>query len=87
MQGIYVQSEVGGNYHRPKSKKQIKELIAAGELHRVYAEATSMFGNEYNGGLDQAPAGTITFVGPDPYYKRNFYGNITVRPDGSVIVK
>jgi hypothetical protein len=35
-----------------------------------------MFGNEYDGPVTEAPDGTYTFVGPDPYNKRTFYGNI-----------
>jgi len=78
-QGIWV------NGRRPKSKKEIKEAVAAGM--RVSAEATSMFGNEYDGPLTEMPEGsTITFVGPDPYTKRNFYGNIT-RKGGKITVK
>jgi hypothetical protein len=79
MQGIFV------GYDRPKSKKEIREAVAA-DPSRVRLEATSMFGNEYNGSLSDAPNGTYTFVGPDPYTKRMFYGNITVR-DGKVTVK
>lgn len=79
MQGVFI------NYRRPKSKKAVKEAIAAGEL--VTVEATSMFGNEYDGPVAEAPPGTITFVGPDPYRDRRFYGTITVSADGTVKVK
>lgn len=86
MQGIYVQSDPSGSYHRPKSKKQIRELIVAGDLHRVYVESTSLFGNEYDGDLNQAPSGTqISFVGPDPFTKRVYYGTITVTADGAKV--
>jgi len=70
MQGIYV------DMSRPKSKKQVKEAVAADPL-TVYLEATSVFGNEYNGSIADAPDGSYTFVGPDPYEKRSFYGTIT----------
>lgn len=80
-QGIYI------NAHRPKSKKAIKEAIAAGTV--VYAEGTgnSFFpGSEYDGPVDCAPVGTvITFVGPDPYRDRRFYGTIKVTPKGIVV--
>lgn len=47
------------------------------DLARITIEATSMFGNEYGGSLADMPETTkVTFVGPDPYTKRNFYGNI-----------
>ena len=70
MQGIYV------NYKRPSSKKAVKEAIAANPSN-VSAEATNLFGNEFSGPISEMPDGTtITFVGPDPYTKRNFYGTI-----------
>jgi hypothetical protein len=78
MQGLWI------NGTRPKSKKAIKEALTAGD--EVALEATSMFGNEYNGLAAEAPDGTYTFVGPDPYTKRNFYGTLTVR-SGKVTVK
>lgn len=78
-QGLYV------NGQRPKSKKAVKEAIAAED--RVALEATSLFGNEYDGSVYLAPVGTYSFVGPDPYNKRNFYGTITVGQDGKVTVK
>ena len=79
MQGIFIQNQ------RPKSKKQIKETVAQ-EPSTVKLEATSVFGNEYDGPVSDAPSGKYTFVGPDPYTKRNFYGTITVKPGGTIIV-
>lgn len=80
MQGIFMQG-----YGRPKSKKQIKEAVAAGDT--VYVEATSLFGNEYDGSVYEMPEGTtIYFVGPDPEHKRSFYGQITRKGD-KVVVK
>lgn len=79
MQGIVVQGR------RPKSKKEVKELVASNP-ERVRLEATSIFGNEYDGPVSEAAEGTYTFVGPDPYTKRNFYGSIVVK-DGKVVVK
>ena len=78
MQGIYV------NGFRPKSKKAVREAIAAGAI--VELEATSFFGNEYGGAVEDAPDGEYYFVGPDPHTKRNFYGTITVR-NGAATVK
>lgn len=71
MQGIYV------GYNRPASKKAVKEAIAA-DPTKVRLEATSMFGNEYDGPVSEAPQGTYTFVGPDPSTSRKFYGTIKV---------
>lgn len=80
MQGVFL------NGARPKSKKQVREAVAAGQ--RVRIEATSWFGDEYDGPLD-GYEGTkpIYFVGPDPYTKRSFYGQITRGKDGAWVVK
>ena len=78
MQGIWI------NGTRPKSKKAIKEALISGD--EVSLEATSMFGNEYDGLIADAPEGNYTFVGPDPHKTRNFYGTLTVR-SGKVTVK
>ncbi len=74
MQGIFV------SYTRPKSKKAVREAIAA-DPSRVTIEATSMFGNEYDGPVADAPNGRYTFVGPDPYTSRKFYGTIVKTGD------
>ena len=69
MQGIFV------NGRRPKSKKEIRERIAE-DPTAVRLEATSLFGNEYDGPVKGAPDGRYTFVGPDPHTARKFYGTI-----------
>lgn len=79
MYGIFL------NMDRPRSKKAIKEAVSSGHP-AVNLEATSMFGNEYDGPLRTAPDGTYTFVGPDPYTSRKFYGTIT-KSNGKVTVK
>lgn len=75
MQGLFLDGK------RPLSKKAIKEAVA-NDPSRVSLEATSFFGNEYDGPVSGAPQGTYTFVGPNPYTSRKFYGNIIV--SGSV---
>ncbi len=53
--GIYI------NGRRPKSKKAVKDAIAAGE--RVTLESTSMFpGREHNGLVTEAADGRYDFV-------------------------
>lgn len=75
MQGLFVDG------HRPKSKKQVKETVAA-DPTRVRLEATSLFDNEYDGVVTQMPEGKgVPFVGPDPYHRRDFYGTIERRGD------
>ena len=71
MQGIFINGE------RPRSKKAVKEAVAAAE--RVSLEATSLFGDEYGGPVTDAPDGAYFFVGPDPYRSRRFYGSIIKR--------
>lgn len=80
MQGIYV------DRRRPKSKKEIKDAIAVNP-ERVQIEATSIFGNEYDGLVSDAPAGRYDFVGPDPYTSRKFYGSIVRTADGRISVR
>lgn len=79
MQGIYVNSS------RPKSKKAVKEAVAA-DASCVNLEATSLHGNEYAGPVSSAPPGRYSFVGPDPYTSRKFYGTLTVSTDGKIKV-
>jgi hypothetical protein len=81
MQGLFIDGR------RPVSKRAVKLALAdPATAHRVTVEATSIFGNEYEGHVDTMPDGVVHFVGPDPYTKRNFYGTITKR-DGKVTVK
>lgn len=80
---------------RPKSKKEVREVVATGDLSRIELENTSAFSNDYDCSLadfiarDTVPQVTtrIDFVGPDPYTKRTFFGNIFVNPTGKVTVK
>ena len=77
--GIYVKGL------RPASKKAIKEAIAA-DLASVEIESTSFFGG-YSGPVTELPIGqSVTFVGPDPYTSRKFYGTL-VRTAQGVRVK
>ncbi len=85
-QGLFI------NGRRPKSKKEVKELVASyydppgdpgspaaypNPLNQLCIEATSMFGKEYDGPLSENLLNNpITFVGPDPYNSRKFYGRI-----------
>jgi hypothetical protein len=82
MQGIFVKGS------RPTSKKQVKEALAA-DPSSVRIEATSAFGNEYDGLASELPATAklpIMFVGPDPYTRRNFYGQIKRNRAGDLVV-
>lgn len=81
MQGVYVNGE------RPKTKRAMREAIADAP-HTVRIEATSWFGDEYDGSIVNMPCGTtVYFVGPDPHTKRSWYGSIVRNNDGKVVVK
>lgn len=75
MDGLYVDSR------RPKSKKAVKEAVNDNPA-RVSIESTSMFGG-FDGPITEAPVGSYSFVGPDPYSDRKFYGTI-VKTHGTV---
>jgi hypothetical protein len=70
-----------GVFPRFKSKKAFRE-----EADQASFEATSMFGNEYDGPIIEAPNGTYYVVGPCPHMNRKWYASVTVR-DGKVTVK
>lgn len=79
MQGLFVAGT------RPASKAAVKRQLAE-DATAVYLEATSMFGNEYDGRVTDAPDGEYYVVGPDPHTSRKFYGIITVTA-GKVAIK
>lgn len=61
---------------RPRTKKELKQQIMK-DPSIVHLEATSIFGNEFEGKLSLAPLTTYSVVGPDPKYKRSWYGTIS----------
>ena len=75
MQGIYI--IVNGRRVRPPSKVAIRRHLEEFGPGAIKIEATSLFGNEYDGSLEFAPSEPITFVGPDPYTSRKYYGTIS----------
>lgn len=59
----------------------VKDLIPeTRDPYGLVIEATSIFGNEFDGSLAEAKrtsqCGPFYFVGPDPYRERKFYGTI-----------
>ncbi len=79
MQGIFI------DHVRPASKKAVREALAK-DPSSVRLEATSFFGNEYDGPVSEF-VGTAHFVGPDPERKRNFYGTLVRTANGHIAVK
>jgi hypothetical protein len=81
MHGVYVRGE------RPKTKKSLREALDA-EPDRVHIEATSVFGNEYDGPASGLPDGaTVYIVGPDPFRSRNWYANLSRGKDGRLVLR
>lgn len=81
MQGAYVGAT------RPATKKALRDAIAA-DPSRVTFEATSLFGDEYDGPADGLPDGVTVYVtGPDPYRRRNWYANVSRGKDGRLTVR
>jgi len=82
MQGIFIIETAEGEMRRPRSKAEIKRT----PLSEVFVEATSLFGNEYEGTANLLPAGTrVHFVGPDPFTSRRFYGTLERVADKVVV--
>ena len=74
-------------YGRYKTKKAMKEAIAAGD--DPILECTSMF-NTGPGSMcfSQLTVGkTYTLVGPDPYNSRKWYANVTLLANGTLKVQ
>lgn len=93
MNGIFLIDPENGRTSRPKSKKAVKEHLAANGPTHVAIEVTSAFAS--NSGsvvpLNEADSSlygpTNPFVGPDPYNARNFYGQLIRKADGTFTVK
>lgn len=86
MQGVYIDTDGTGDYDRPATKKALREALAANP-GAVAVEATSWFGNEYDGPASEMPEGVPVYVvGPDPHRRRNWYAVLT-RKGGTVAVK
>lgn len=60
---------------RPPTKKYLKKAVTDNSSS-VFVEETSVFGNEFEGFLDEAPEGRYTVVGPDPARRRSWFANI-----------
>jgi len=60
---------------RPRTKKALKEAVCSSPGD-VFLEETSVFANEFEGWLSEAPEGRYTVVGPDPGRKRAWFAMI-----------
>lgn len=86
-QGIWVIDPETNRIRRPKSKKEMKEILALSDgPDRVIAESTSWFEDEYDGPVRYLDAvTTVSFVGPDPNRDRRFYGTIRYKNGKAII--
>lgn len=88
MQGVKFAGYIGGEVltivGKPATKKGLKRAVAL-DPSKVRIVATSAFGNEYDGILSDAPNGSYTVVGPDPY-KRTWFATIVKRGNGTYAV-
>lgn len=73
---INVGAYVGGS--RPKSKKALKEALAAGpKVIAVEFERTSELGPALPRNVYELPPGTkLQVTGPDPYTSRKWYATV-----------
>lgn len=74
MQGVFI------NGRRCETKKLLK-AVAKANPQFIELIATSIFGNEYGGPLDEAPADMYFVTGPDPATSRKWYAQIIVTRD------
>lgn len=76
VEGINLFLAHGGD---PESPPEVKDPYS------VVIEATSLFGNEFDGSLAEAlrtsQYGPFYIVGPDPYNSRKWYANLTYDTD------
>jgi hypothetical protein len=85
--GIFVlpdgQDDRDDNWVRPRSKKQVRELVEANP-NRVKLEHTGVFreGPRIQLVTELDPCAEIYFVGPDPHRDRRFYGRVTTDLEG-----
>ena len=86
MQGVFI------NGSRPKFKKNLKEQVDQindhqGDAYSVVIEATSVFGNEFDGSLRKAQKegkhGPFYIVGPDPRTSRKWYATLSFVPESN----
>lgn len=70
-----------------KTKKALREAVAAEGANRVGVFGTSVFGNEVaNTVADLANNPAAVIVGPDVYSKRSWYARVKVKTDGTIVI-
>lgn len=77
--GVYIKGRT------PKSKKQIKEAMRDDPASVTFYDTSFFNPGPTFDGANVPPSTNLTFVGPNPYQDRKFYGTVKVR-DGKVVV-
>jgi len=72
-----------GVYEKFKSKKAFREAVANKKDATI--QATSLFGDEYDGSIYDAPDSNFVIVGPDVYNNRKWYASVTKKGDSITI--
>lgn len=80
MQGVFF------NGNRVATKRALRAEVETGNRDAVRLEATSIFGDEYDGPLIDAPDGNYYVVGPDPYTSRKWYAQIKKSGDSCHVI-
>lgn len=62
------------------TKAGLKKIVTL-RPDKVVLIATSVFGNEYDGRLSNAPDGSYTVVGPNAYTARDWFATIVKKGD------
>jgi hypothetical protein len=71
-----------------KSKKALREDVAARGAHSVGVFGTSMFGDESCSTIEElADSGDAIIVGPDVYSNRQWYATVSRKKDGTILIK
>lgn len=81
--GLFI-SLPNGVVRRPKSKKEVREAIAR-DPYGIIVENTSIYGGAVQQPGQMENGDVVTFVGPDPYTSRVFYGNIVKTAKGFTV--
>jgi len=77
--GVFIRNR------RPKSKKEVKEALKTNPSS-VYFESLSAFGGFSGFASEKNFPDSLSFVGPDPFKDRSFYGTVQ-KKNGKIIVK
>lgn len=70
-----------------KSKKALRDAVAAEGADNVGVFGTSLFGNETASTVADLAGTSAVIVGPDVYNRRTWYANVARKADGTIVIK